>query len=549
MTDGSSVLIGMTFIRYIRLPVKAVSLACLVLLAVAGSAPAATEYPVEYVIHISVDGLRPDALGLLGPSGAPNFFRMRVEGAITDNARADYDMTVTLPNHICMATGRGVLGPDGHGVDFNFDDGGTVADAHGSYVASVFDVVHDHGLSTALYTTKSKFDLIDRSWNELNGAPDTFEDDDGTDKIDRYVYQTESIYLTDSLLAVLPGGEYRYTFFHFGDPDGAGHSYGWNSLEYLDTVEKVDRQIGRIFDFLDSDPEFQGRTAVILTSDHGGYGFDHYDAAIPENYTVPVFVWGPGVPAGADLYMLNPASRLDPGDTRPDYLSVRQPIRNAGTGNLALDILGLPPIPGSTINDDHDLIVFAEEGDLPDVEITSPDSAAIFSILDTVRIEADVSVISGAVDKVEFFANWAKIGEDLSQPYSFDWIVISAGEYVVTARAVMNNGTGATDGVDIEVTSTQTGADDDPLPKAPVAVCPNPFSRSTRIDYSVDSSQRVTLSVYDIRGRKVGSRSYGLKGTGRHSAYFDGSGLEPGVYFYRMHLGARIATGKFMIIR
>lgn len=318
--------------------------------------------PVAHVIHVSVDGLRPDAITTLGPTNLPNFYRLRTQGAFTDNARNDYDITVTLPNHTTQLTGRGVLGAAGHAWTSNSDPapGQTLASNKGAYIAGVFDVAHDHGLRTAEYASKSKFSLFANSWDATNGAPDLTGIDNGRNKIDVYLNMSSTSNLVDALVAVQATQACDYVFLHLADPDAVGHASGWDvtpGSAYCNAVIAMDRLLGRLFTLVDSNALFRAKTLMIVTADHGGLGTDHSNPAVREDYTIPFYVWGPGVSAGADLYALNVAARLDPAAGRPLYTDPVQPVRNGECANLTLNVLGLAPVPGATLNAAQDLVL------------------------------------------------------------------------------------------------------------------------------------------------------------------------------------------------
>lgn len=307
---------------------------------------------VRYVIHISVDGLRPDAVERQTAEALPAFARLRREGAWTHNARTDADLRKTLPSHTDQITGRAALGPAGHGWTLNTDPapGVTIHSTHGAYVASAFDVVHDAGRRTGAYVSKSKFSLFDLSYDADHGAPDTTGADDGQDKIDAFVYEADTAALTDRLLADEARAPFAYAFLHLRDPDATGHWWGWSvrrGSRYLRAVQRADVQVGRVLDLVARDPRLRGHTVVIVTADHGGSGHGHYSER-PANYTVPFYIWGAGV-APSDLYADNAATRADPGTENVGWDAPRQPIRNGDAANLALALLGLPPVPGSTI--------------------------------------------------------------------------------------------------------------------------------------------------------------------------------------------------------
>ena len=323
---------------------------------------------VRHVVHVSVDGLAAVFLKEAmtnAPGEFPSMWRLVTNGAATFNARCDFDSSITMPNHTCMLTGRPVDPQPGlpdtthHGYYWNTDDGGTLH-TYGnpalSYQASTLDVAHDHGLSTAFLASKAKFDFYVRTWNEENGAADVTGEDNGTGKID-FSMLTEnstnpptyatSAPLVDALVDGLTNAGWNYTFLHFSETDAHGHIFGWPSPQWSNAVRHVDQQMARIMDAIENDPGLSNSTAIVLTADHGGNGLlGHGFPEDPTTYTIPMFVWGPGIAAGTDLYSWF-ANRADPGPGRPDYLAADQPLRNGDSGNLALALLGLPPIPGS----------------------------------------------------------------------------------------------------------------------------------------------------------------------------------------------------------
>lgn len=325
-----------------------------VVLAAGVARPAAAR--IEHVIHISVDGLRGDlARDLVTAPGSQfhAFGRLVREGAVTWNARCDSANSLTIPNHTSMITGRPVLVEPGipvefqHGYTVNFPPATDVLHLKSdppAYQRSTFDVVHDHGGRTALLASKQRFQFFDRSFNAENGAPDTTGEDNGRDKIDLAVIrQNESAPAVATLLRGMDDGLPAYTFLHISDPDFAGHTWGWGSQEWILAVRAVDTHLALILSALDLRPALRSTTAIVLTADHGGGSpaTTHGSPAAIVNITIPLMLWGPGIPSGVDAYSLF-SNRFDPGAAGIDNLDPRQPLRNGDTAAIVLALLDLP---------------------------------------------------------------------------------------------------------------------------------------------------------------------------------------------------------------
>ena len=66
---------------------------------------------------------------------------------------------------------------------------------------------------------------------------------------------------------------------------------------------------------------------------------------------------------------------------------------------------------------------------------------------------------------------------------------------------------------------------------------PNPFGGSTSISFRLAGEAVVTLTLYDISGRRIRTLVDGTLPAGVHQAPLSGDGLAPGVYYYRLETG------------
>lgn len=258
------------------------------------------------------------------------------QGASTLNARTVRELTLTLPNHTTMVTGRRVdADRGGHGVTWNDErlEPRTVQGAADHDVASVFSVVDSDRRDPGLFTSKQKLSLFQRSWPS---------------SIDRFEVRESNPKLVRLTRRDLVEHRRALTFLHLSLPDNAGHEHGFSSPEYDDAAERVDRLLGKVISTIEARPRLRGHTTVIVTADHGGRGEPpgHFDPTEPASFRVPFVVWGVGVEAGADLYELNEDYR-DPGSRRTTYAAQRPPIRNGDAANLTTRLLGLGRVPGS----------------------------------------------------------------------------------------------------------------------------------------------------------------------------------------------------------
>lgn len=261
----------------------------------------AANMPVRQLVLVSVDGLRPDAIGA---APAPQLQRLLRHSAWSLQART-VGKPDTLPSHVSMVSGRS---PESHGVNWNKNRGGQLEGP------SLFTRVQDAGGSTFMLFGKSKLlFLAGARGADLVQGPGEGESNWNSG--------------ADAALAARFAAEFatrkpQLAMVHLREPDHIGHKKGWMSADYLDAVRVADAALGTVLAAIDASG-LADSTAVLLTADHGGEGDEHRSGSRLSE-TIPWLCRVPGI--------------------KPQ--PIRGPVATVDIAPTALALLGLPPLAG-----------------------------------------------------------------------------------------------------------------------------------------------------------------------------------------------------------
>jgi hypothetical protein len=223
-----------------------------------------TDRPIARAILISCDAMDRDVVKqLLASNRLPAIAGLVSEGSFREIEVKNH-ITTTVVSHATMLTGYGT---NVHGIVTN------MAVRPLERGMTIFERLERHfggeGIRTLMVTGKPKLGG--------NANNDVYRDSrrnidyvDAVRRLGSAVWAAAKPILEKSLTP-------RFlAFFHFNDPDEAGHKYGRSSREYVDACIACDAVIGSIVSWL-KERGLYDSTRVYVTADHGfnEAGLDH----------------------------------------------------------------------------------------------------------------------------------------------------------------------------------------------------------------------------------------------------------------------------------
>lgn len=265
--------------------------------------------PLEKVLLIGIDGLRPDGLQ---KADTPNIDALVSEGAYSFAAQTG-EYTMSLPGWSCIFTGvwenkHHVFANPEENVEINanFEDYPSFFTQAKRYQPEFYTVGLGGWDIVNAYIVRSLDKKIFHPYEAMESTA------------------ASDLAITRDTVDILSKENPDLTFVYFLAADVAGHNHGFHPevKEYVSAIEHIDSNIGQIMQAVRQRSSYQQEAwLTILVSDHGGKGKNH-EGVGEEAKRVPFILHGPGVKTGE---ITPPPSLVDVAPTALTYMGV--PLR------------------------------------------------------------------------------------------------------------------------------------------------------------------------------------------------------------------------------
>ncbi|XP_010226815.1 PREDICTED: GPI ethanolamine phosphate transferase 1, partial [Tinamus guttatus] len=249
--------------------------------------------PARRLVLFVADGLRADALFELDSSGAPRapFLRSILENNGSWGISHTRVPTESRPGHVALIAGF-------------YEDVSAVAKGWKENPVQ-FDSVFNESKYTWSWGSPDILPMFAKgaSGDHVYTFCYTAESEDfgaqDAAKLDSWVFDHVKGFFTSSrnnqtLYSAL-NEEKVVLFLHLLGIDTNGHAHRPNSREYKENIKKVDEGVKEIASMLENFYGNDGKTAFILTSDHGMTDWGSHGAGHPSETLTPLIAWGAGV--------------------------------------------------------------------------------------------------------------------------------------------------------------------------------------------------------------------------------------------------------------
>lgn len=244
----------------------------------------------EHVVIVTIDGPRAsEALDGDGRANMPFLWTtLAPRGAVATNFRNEGE-TLTEPGHASILTGT---------WQHPRNDGSERPTS-----PTIFERFRAERRADAsrcaIVASKKKIEAL--AWSTAEGAGEAFGAKVDAPRILPLRPDSETL---AAALAVLRRDRPALALVAFAAPDVHGHLGDWKG--YLEAIRRAHALTGELWRAIEADPALAGKTALLVTADHGRHdeahgGFQHHGCDCEGCRRIPFFAIGAGIRAGVAI--------------------------------------------------------------------------------------------------------------------------------------------------------------------------------------------------------------------------------------------------------